>query len=120
GWFIAMHDAKFSKTHRQVAVALQAVLEDLHMPGTVHRLDGEPALVLRLVTGRLRGEHVLAVPAPVARGLPQRLVEHLWRVHRVVVAGEAAAHVGNDLLEDGPAFRVPEHHARTFLLEVEE
>src|SRR5262245_30703031 len=115
-----MHDAEFSKTHRQVAVALQPVLENLYVPRTVHRLDGEPALVLRLVAGRLRGEHVLAVPAPVARGLPQRLVEHLWRVDLVVVASETTAHIGNDLLEDGPALRMPEHHARTFLLEVEE
>ena len=54
------------------------------------------------------------------RGLPQRLVEQLRRVHLVVVAFEAPAHVGDDRLEQLPALGVPEHDARAFLLEVEE
>ena len=53
-------------------------------------------------------------------GLPQRLVEHLRRVHLLVVAGEAAAHIGDDRLEQRPALGVPEHDARAFLLEVEQ
>ena len=86
GGLVAMHHAEFGQADRQVAIAFEPVLEDLHMAGAVHRLDREPALVFGLVAGRLRGEHVLAVPAPVARGFPQRLVEHLRRVHLVVVA----------------------------------
>ncbi len=77
---VAMHHAELGEAQRQVAVALQPMLEDLHMSRAVHRLDGEPALVLGLVAGGLRREHVLAVPVPVAGGLPQRLVEHLRRV----------------------------------------
>ncbi len=56
----------------------------------------------------------------MARGLPQRLVQDLRRIDLAVIAGKAAAHVGDQLLEDGPAFRVPEHHARAFFLEVEQ
>ena len=117
---VAMHHAEFGEPQRQVAVALQAVLEDLHVARAVHRLEREPALVLGLVAGRLRREHVLAVPVPVAGGLPQRLVEDLRRVDLAVVAGQAAAHIGDQRLEDGPALGVPEHHAGTFLLEVEQ
>ena len=109
---VAMHHAELGQAQRQVAVALQAVLEDLDVAGAVHRLDREPALVLGLVAGRLRREHVLAVPVPVAGGLPQQLVEDLRRVDLAVVAGQAPAHVGDQLLEHRPALRVPEHDAR--------
>ncbi len=63
---VAMHHAEFRHAQRQIAVGLQAVLEDLHVAGAVHRLEGEPALVLGLLARRLRGEHVLPVPTPVA------------------------------------------------------
>ena len=117
---VAMHHAEFGEAQRQVAIALQAVLEDLHMARTVHRLQRKPALVLGLVAGGLRREHVLAVPVPVARGFPQRLVENLRRVDLAVVAGQPPAHVGDQRLEDGPALGVPEHHAGTFFLEVKQ
>ncbi|GJE70498.1 hypothetical protein CHKEEEPN_2036 [Methylorubrum podarium] len=117
---VAVDHAELGHAQGQVAVRLQAVLEDLHVAGAVHRLQGEPALVLGLLAGGLGGEHVLAVPAPVAGGLPQRLVEDLRRVHLGVVAFQAAAHVGDQLLEDRPALGVPEHDAGPLLLEVEE
>jgi hypothetical protein len=41
GRLVAMHVAEFGQPDRQVAVALQAVLEDLHMAGAVHRLERE-------------------------------------------------------------------------------
>ena len=94
---VAMHHAEFGEAQRQVAIALQAVLEDLHMAGAVHRLEREPALVLGLVAGRLRREHVLAVPVPMAGGLPQRLVEDLRRVDLAVIAGQPPAHIGDQL-----------------------
>ena len=117
---VAMHHAEFGKAQGQVAVALQAMLEDLHMARAVHRLQRKPALVLGLVAGGLRREHVLAVPVPMAGRFPQHLVEDLRRVDLAVVAGQAAAHIGDQRLEDGPALRVPEHHAGAFLLEVEQ
>ena len=92
------------------------MLEDLDVAGAVHRLDDELALVL----GH-GGEHVLAEPLPVARGLPHRLVEDLRCVH-LVVAGRVLppAHVVDEVLEQLPALGVPEHDARPLLLEVEE
>ena len=45
---VAMHDAEFGDLHRQVAIGLQAVLEDLDMAGAVHRLQREDAFVLGL------------------------------------------------------------------------
>ena len=36
GGLVAMHYAEFGQAQRQVAIALQSMLEDLHMPGTVH------------------------------------------------------------------------------------
>ena len=69
---VAMHGAELRKAQRQIAIGFQPVLEDLHVARAVHRLESEDALVLGLVAGRLHGEHVLAIPAPVARGLPQR------------------------------------------------
>ena len=46
GRLVAMDIAEFGKPDRQIAVGLQAVLEDLHMAGAVHRLQREDALVV--------------------------------------------------------------------------
>ena len=85
------------------------------MPGTVHRLDREVALL------RLGREHVLLEVLPVAGLLPQRAVQDLRALHlEIAVVLVDAAHVLLDLLPDRPALRVPEHHARRFVLQVEE
>ena len=47
----AVHLAELGDLERQIAVGLQAVLEDLHVARAVHRLDGVDALVL-LALGR--------------------------------------------------------------------
>jgi hypothetical protein len=96
------------------------VLEDLHVARTVHRLQREDAVILRLLVGAGDREHVLAIPAPVARGLPQRVVEHLRRVDLVIVVLDAPAHIGEQVLEHAPALGVPEDDARPFFLEVEQ
>ena len=76
---------------------------------------------MRYFAGGGGGEHRLLVPAPVARGFPQRLVEKLRCVHLVIAEpAEAATHVGNQLLEHGPALGVPEHHAGALFLEMEQ
>ena len=121
GRLVAVHRAELGETQRQVAVALQPVLEDLDVPRAVHRLQHvEAIVVVDLVAGRLHLEHVFAERAPVARCLPQHLVEHLRRVHFLVVFAEPPAHVGDELLEHGPAVRVPEDDARPLLLEMEQ
>ena len=45
---------------------------------------------------------------------PQRLVEHLRRVHLFIGAGKPAAHIGDERLEHAPALAVPEDDARPF------
>ncbi len=112
---VAMHLAELGDLQRQVAIALQAVLVDLHVAGAVHRLAAEDALV-----GQHGREHVLAVVLPVARKLPEVLLHHVGRVD-LHVAGALlrAAHVGDQGLEQRPALRMPEHRARRLLLEME-
>ena len=119
---VAVDRAEFGEAQRQFAVAAQAVLEDLHMARAVHRLERIDALVLLLgvLAGGAGHEHALAIPAPMAGNLPKVLVEHLRRVHLLVVGGEAAAHIGDQRLVERPALRVPEDRARPLLLEVEE
>ena len=110
-----MAGAELGEPQRQVAVALQALVEDLHVPRAVHRLH---RVVARL---RLGEEHVLAEIVPVPRALPQRDVEHLRRPHLgIAVLVEDAPHVLLDALPDHPAPRVPEHHAGRLVLGVEQ
>ncbi len=111
-----MHHAEFRDLQREIAVALQAVLEDLDVAGTVHRLQGKDAVVLRR-----RDEHVLAIGLPVARRLPQRSVEHLRRVD-LDIAGRSLAppHVADQRLEHRPALGVPEDRSGPLLLEMEQ
>ncbi len=69
----------------------------------------------------LGDEHVLLELLPVARLFPEPPVDHLGGLHLDIARGvEAAAHVGLEFAPDHPAVRVPEHHARRLLLEVEE
>ena len=119
---VAVDRAKFGEAQRQLAIRAQAVLEDLHMARAVHgfqRIDAQ-ILGLGLVPRGAAHEHALAIPAPMPGDLPQVLVEHLRRVDLLIVGGEAPAHVGDQNLEQSPAFRVPEDRARSFLLGVEQ
>ena len=86
-------------------------------PGQFIGFKREDALVLASSVD----EHVLAIGLPVARGLPQRAVEHLRRVHLDIALGLLApAHVGDERLEQRPALRMPEDRARPFFLEMEQ
>src|SRR6185436_16802870 len=113
---VAVHHAELGDAVGQLAVRTQPVLENLDVARAIHRLDRKFALILG--DG---AEHVLAVPLPVTRGLPQRLVEDLRTVH-LAIAGRAltAPDVVDEALEHFPAPRVPEHDARPLLLEMEQ
>src|SRR6266851_3280149 len=112
--FVAGAHAELAVAQRQLAVAVQALVVDQHVTGTVHRLDRVVALL------RLGGEHQLLVIFPMAGFLPQTAVEELRAAHfEIAVVPVDAAHVLLDLLPDRPTFRMPEHHARGFFLEVE-
>ena len=114
----AVHLAEFRKLERQIAIRLQAVLEDLHVPGAVHRLDRVDALVVVAMLGE---EHHLAILFHVAGGDPERGIHELRRVHLDVAGiGLAAADVVLEQLEQRPALGMPEHRARRLLLEVEQ
>jgi hypothetical protein len=115
GGLVAVALAELSVAQRQVAVALDALLEDQDVSGAVHRLERVVALL------RLGGEHVLPVLAPVPGPFPQVLVEDLRALDLLVaVVAVDASHVLLDLLPDGPALGVPEHRTRAVLVEVEQ
>ena len=113
---IAVHLAEFGEAQRQLAVAAQPLLEHLDVPGTVHRLDGEGALIRRL-----GHEHVLAEIGDVT-GLHPELPVHDFRRVDFQIARRILplAHVGDQLLEQSPALRMPKHRARRLLLQVEQ
>ena len=116
GRFVAMTFAELAEAHGQVAVARDALLEDLHVARAVHGLDR----VLAAVDG-LGREHVVAEGVPVPRRLPQRTRHDLGRVD-LAVAGRILLlpHEVDELLEQRPALRVPEDGAGRLLLEVEQ
>src|SRR3954452_6195214 len=105
-----VHLAELAEAHRQLAVTAQAMLENLHVPGTVHGLDAVRALIRSL------GEkHVLAEGLQVTGLRPQARVHQFRRVY-FLVAGLALtlAHVGDQSLENLPALGMPEDSARGF------
>src|SRR5256714_6029461 len=113
--FVARAHAELAVAQRQLAVAAQAFVVDQHVAGTVHRLDRVAALL------RLGGEHQLLVIFPMTGFLPQTAVEDLRAAHfEIAVVPVDATHVLLDLLPDRPTLRMPEHHARGFLLKMEE
>src|SRR6185295_12391187 len=116
GRLVAVHDAELGDAIGQLPVGAQAMLEDLDVAGAVHRLDGELALVL----GHGR-EHVFTKGLPMPGGLPQGLVEQLRPVHLAIADRVLSpAHVVDQALEELPASWMPEDHAGTLFLEVEE
>lgn len=68
---VTMDSTEFRKTDRQFAIGLQTMLEDLDMARAVHRLQCEDAIVIGIIARDGDLEHVVTVPAPVTRGLPQ-------------------------------------------------
>ena len=112
---VAVAGAELGHPQGQVAVAVQALVEDLHVAGAVHRLQRQ-----RLVLG-LEREHVLAELLPVAGHFPQAAIEQL-RAPDLDVARrlEPAPEIGLDHAIDGPALGMPEDRARRLLLEVEQ
>ena len=91
------------------------MIENLHVPRAIHRLDRVLAILRR------RDEHVLAVVVPVAGLFPERFIEDLRTTNLLVAA--VAIHLAHVLLHDlpdRPATGVPEHKARRLLLHMEQ
>ena len=95
------------KAQRQVPVAAHFAAEHQHVARAVHRLDRH------LFPFGLDEEHVLAIVLPVARRLPERLVEDERRLQLHVAGGEEhLAHVvREDVVERRPLVQ-PERRAR--------
>ena len=112
-----MHLAELGDLQRQIAIALEPVLVDLHVARAVHRLAAEHALV-----GQRGREHVLAVVLPVAGELPEVLLHHVGRIDFHVAGASAARGACRQMSvwNSVQPFGVPEHAARRLLLEMEE
>ena len=115
GRLVAVAGTELTIADRQVAVAVQALVEHLHVARAVHRLERVGALL------RFGEEHRVLVVVPVAGFLPQAHVQDLRAAH-FAVAGLAVhlAHVLLDHLPQRPALGVPEHQARRLFLQVEQ
>ncbi len=115
GRLVTVAGTELGQAQRQVAVALQALVEHLHVARAVHRFNR------KITAFRRSGEHVLGVVGPVAGALPEDAVDNLRGLDFLVaVFALDLAHVLLEYLVDGPAVGVPEHHARGFFLQVEE
>ena len=119
---IAVAHAEFGHAERQVAIALDALLENLHMAGAVHRLQAD-MLRFALAFARRHGdlEHIVAVQIPMAGGLEDAAVDKLRREH-FDIAGfvQPAADIVFQRAVKRPAFRMPEHAAGRFVLKMEQ
>jgi hypothetical protein len=112
---VAVTLAKFTEAQWQIAVTLDALLEDDDVPRAVHRLQ-------RIVTFfRLGDKHVLTVFVPMAGFFPQALIQDLraFDFHITVVTVDTA-HVLLHFLPHGPAFGVPKHRAWRMFVDVEQ
>ena len=113
--FVAVAGAKLAVADRQVAVAVQALVEHLDVARAVHRLQRVGALL------RFGEKHVVFVIVPVAGLLPQGYVEDLRAAHFLIAAVAIdLAHVLLDHLPDRPALRMPEDQARAFFLQMKQ
>ena len=126
---VAMAAAELCEPHRQVAVALDALVEDLDVGRAVHRLQGHQIGLagkdrpLFFGAGHLVGdhEHVLAVLAPMARGFPEFAAHQLRRLHfRVAALVHLAPDILFHLVVDHEAFWVPEDAAGRLVLQMEQ
>ena len=116
---VAVAGAELREAERQVAIALESLAEDLHRAGTIHRLEGEDALVPFILV--LHREHVLPELFPVSRGFPERAVDELRRLHLDIAIGlEPPSEIPLDHSVKRPALGMPEDAADRLLLLMEE
>src|SRR5690554_3059662 len=115
GGLVTVTTAELCQTQRQITVALEPLVEYLHVTRAVHRLDRVIALF------RFGGKHQLTVVLPVPRLFPQRQVYHLRRTNFLIPMLDLdPAHTLLQCLIERPAVGMPEHHARRLFLQVEE
>ena len=126
---VAVAAAEFRHPDRQVAVALDALLEHQHMGRAVHRLHrhhaggaGDNGAVTLGVGNLVRdSKHIFRIFAPMAGFFPLVDVHQLRRLD-LVIAGpvELAAHITFQLAPDEIALGMPEAGTLRLVLEVEQ
>ena len=85
------------------------------MTGAIHRFDR----VLPII--RFDGKHVITEFIGVTTTFPQREIDHLRRLDFLIAFIKLCrTHITFNRTVNRPAFRVPKHHARRFVLQVKE
>ena len=108
--------AKLCQTIRQVSIALDTLIEYLHMTGAIHRFDRITASVLHFAR-----VHMLAEDFPVTGRFPERAFHDFGRVDFLVTGFVLTpAHIVDEVLEQAPAFGMPEYGAGCFFLEMKQ
>src|SRR5262249_29587564 len=77
--FEPVNGSPFGKSHGKIPVRPDAVVVDVHVKGTVHRLQ-----VIELLVDFDRRIHVFGVEAEMAAGLPQIRPADMRRINQVV------------------------------------
>ena len=115
GQLVAVHDAEFADTQRQVTVGVRLGLIDQHAAGAVHRFERERHIV---DDGRV---HVVFVVIPVTAAVPEVLVEH-DRCRDLDIAGLLMdlAPVVDELVFEHHAIGQEEREARALVHEREQ
>src|SRR4051794_41896511 len=89
-WLIPMHHAELGQAQWQVAIAFQAMLEDLYVTRTIHRLECKPAAFLPLVASGMWPQTPLPGPIPMTGGFPKRPLGNLRPLEFPLSAGVPA------------------------------
>ena len=95
GWLVAMNLTELGHAQRQVAIALQAVFEDLYMARTVHWFAAEHPVV-----GCLGDIHILLELLPMAGLFPKCPFHHVGRIDlNIAPVLLSPPHIANQRLE---------------------
>ena len=120
-WFIAVARAKLGHAQRQVPIAFQTLIIDLHMARAVHGLERVDGFFARVILVNFDDEHILLVFFPVTRRFPQFAVHNLRRIYLDIAARILlATHVILQLGVNPPAVGMPEHLTGGLFLHMEQ
>ena len=109
-----MARAELAVAQWEISITAKPLIEYLHMPRAIHRLD-------RVITIlRCCREHVLLVIFPVPRTFPKAAIQNLRTTHFLVaMIAIHTPHVLLDSLPDRPSLGMPENHAWGLFLKME-
>ena len=115
-----MASAEFRHAQRQFTVGTQALIENLHMTGTIHRLQRQHAVFFIFIF-HARHEHVFAEFFPMAGSFPKLAIHKLRCLYFLIIGDiQAAAHIGFHRAIKPPALGVPKDRTHRFILQVKQ